>query len=576
MAIEDYFKGSSQAYGQVAGSLLAGRKKENKKEAKRALIASTVMATFGALQNQQKQTIIDNSNDVKEKYQDIFDNNEEIYNSKVNARADFLKFKENEDAWIENKAKELFNQDLDLQAQLGTNPYSAINKQNLTEESYDLAQKRLDVKRKEAKTYIESQAVNPAVTTQTFTKFNAPAKVEYQAAMDAVKDDPYKQGLIKSAYNKYFGDGEDTKADLLDSLEKAKAARTAQENYIPYSETVKGIEAARQQKIANGKRAGLLGTGLEEDLFVTKEEVLEKTNKAVLKNIENAQFKDIKIGSDEYKNLQKDIVYAYRKGLSPSKIKELNELQENQLEDFTKVFSRVETMSKRSPNSDVTDFLSMKDRDIYDTGMGITRDDYNLLEEAQDATNRTTIAAQINSIIGRGDKDSELLGMIDGQFGTGVDATGQSSIFVTNVIKAKTVLQKKYDMEETKAFELAYNMQIEGVSIGKGGSTTDDEYNRGAFKRLFTSQKPTHSVEYVNPDVEELEILPETMKDYADNLNENMYMQKRKYKDENGISKTFAPDVVGKQFVVGAEDYTITFEVAQDKKWTPSIIFNKG
>ena len=575
MAIEDYFKGSSQAYGQLAGSLLAGRKKENKKEAKRALIASTVMATFGALQNQQKQTIIDNSNDVKEKYQDIFDNNEEIYNSKVNARADFLKFKENEDAWIENKAKELFNQDLDLQAQLGTNPYSAINKQNLTEESYDLAQKRLDVKRKEARTYIESQAVNPAVTTLTFTKFNAPAKVEYQAAMDAVKDDPYKQGLIKSAYNKYFGDGEDTKADLLDSLEKAKAARTAQENYIPYSETVKGIDAARQQKIANGKRAGLLGTGLEEDLFVTKEEVLEKTNKAVLKNIENAQFKDIKIGSDEYKKLQEDIVYAYRKGLSPSKIKELDELQENQLEDFTKVFSRVETMSKRSPNSDVTDFLSMKDRDIYDTGMGITRDDYNLLEEAQDATNRTTITAQINSIIGRGDKDSELLGMIDGQFGTGVDATGQSSIFVTNVIKAKTVLQKKYDMEETEAFELAYNMQIEGINEEQGGSQ-EEPNTRGWFSRKIRFDKTTHSVEYVNPDVEELEILPETMKDYADNLNENMYMQKRKYTDEDGNSKTFAPDVVGKQFVVGAEDYTITFEVAQDKKWTPSIIFNKG
>tara|TARA_R110000751_G_scaffold116191_1_gene215762 strand:- start:4186 stop:4809 length:624 start_codon:yes stop_codon:yes gene_type:complete len=207
--------------------------------------------------------------------------------------------------------------------------------------------------------------------------------------------------------------------------------------------------------------------------------------------------------------------------------------------------------------------------------MGITRDDYNLLEEAQDATNRTTITAQINSIIGRGDKDSELLGMIDGQFKTGVDATGQSSIFVTNVIKAKTVLQKKYDMEETKAFELAYNMQIEGINEEQGGSQ-EEPNTRGWFSRKIRFDKTTHSVEYVNPDVEELEILPETMKDYADNLNENMYMQKRKYKDEDGNSKTFAPDVVGKQFVVGAEDYTITFEVAQDKKWTPSIIFNKG
>ena len=165
--------------------------------------------------------------------------------------------------------------------------------------------------------------------------------------------------------------------------------------------------------------------------------------------------------------------------------------------------------------------------------------------------------------------------MIDGEFGTGVDATGQSSIFVTNVIKAKTVLQKKYDMEETEAFELAYNMQIEGINKEQGG-TQEEPNTRGWLGKLLKADKTTHSVEYVNPDVEELEILPETMKDYADNLNENMYLQKRKYTDENGDSKTFAPDVIGKQFVVGAKDYTITFEVAQDKKWTPSIVFNKG
>ena len=71
MAIEDYFEGSSKKYGQIAGSLLAGRRKQDKKEARRALLASTVMATFGALQNQQKQSIIDGANDVKEQYNDI-------------------------------------------------------------------------------------------------------------------------------------------------------------------------------------------------------------------------------------------------------------------------------------------------------------------------------------------------------------------------------------------------------------------------------------------------------------------------------------------------------------------------
>ena len=92
MAIEDYFKGSSQAYGQVAGSLLAGRRKEDKKEAKRALIASTIMASFGALQNQQKQTVIDASNDVKQQYSDIFTNNEELYNLQAGNRAKYMSY----------------------------------------------------------------------------------------------------------------------------------------------------------------------------------------------------------------------------------------------------------------------------------------------------------------------------------------------------------------------------------------------------------------------------------------------------------------------------------------------------
>ena len=42
MAIEDYFKGSSQAYGQLAGSLLAGRRKEDKKEKRRRLGALVI------------------------------------------------------------------------------------------------------------------------------------------------------------------------------------------------------------------------------------------------------------------------------------------------------------------------------------------------------------------------------------------------------------------------------------------------------------------------------------------------------------------------------------------------------
>ena len=87
MAQEDYLSGSQ--FGQVAGSLLAGKRKRDKKDFRRALLASAIFEGFGALQKQQKQSIIDGTNEVKDKYEDIFTNNEEIYNLKAKARGEY-------------------------------------------------------------------------------------------------------------------------------------------------------------------------------------------------------------------------------------------------------------------------------------------------------------------------------------------------------------------------------------------------------------------------------------------------------------------------------------------------------
>ena len=76
MAQEDYLSGS--AFGQVAGSLLASNKKRAKKDRNKALLATVLFETLGALQKNQKQKIVDGANDVKDKYEDIFTNNEEI------------------------------------------------------------------------------------------------------------------------------------------------------------------------------------------------------------------------------------------------------------------------------------------------------------------------------------------------------------------------------------------------------------------------------------------------------------------------------------------------------------------
>ena len=70
MAQEDYISGSQ--FGQVAGSLLASKRKRDKKDFRKALLATAIFEGFGALQKNQKQKIVDGVNDIKENYNDAF------------------------------------------------------------------------------------------------------------------------------------------------------------------------------------------------------------------------------------------------------------------------------------------------------------------------------------------------------------------------------------------------------------------------------------------------------------------------------------------------------------------------
>lgn len=573
----DYLSGSE--FGQVAGALLARRDKQDKKQARKALLASAVLETFGTLQRNQKQDVIDAINETNEKYSDIFTNNKEIYNSKNKERNEFLSYKENPNEYIEKKAIEFFNNDSELQAKLGVNPYSNISRSNLSVDSYESAMKVLEDKRKLAKEYIEAQGQNPAVTIQTFTKFNEAAKEEYKAALAAVEDDPTKKGLIRAAFNKIFGTGEEKKANLLIELEKAETKRKLQDEAIPYLDTVKGKEELINKKVIEGKEK----SKLDNFLYETKEEKLEKDNKAILKFIENTEFSKVMPDSKDFDKLENNIILAYRKGLTVSKIKELDEIQESNLSDFVSTFTKVERIKKDAPNTDPTDFLSSKERDLYDLGMGITRDDINAVEEIRNENNRLEVVSQINSIIGSQEENSKKLSMIDGDFGTdGKDATGLSSVFVSNVIRAKTHLINKYDMNDIEALQTAIDMQLEGINFGSGGSKED--YNKGWIRRTFSFAEDTHGIEYVNPDVENLPIIPDTANINAENLNQYEYLQNREYTDADGRKQNLKPNKVGKEYIVDNENFTITFTVEKTIKviqgeekeileWKPKVTY---
>ena len=247
MAIEDYFKGSSQAYGQVAGSLLAGRRKEDKKEAKRALLASTVMATFGALQNQQKQTIIDGANDVKEQYSDIFSQNKSEFEAYEDDRALLKRYNANPETFLNDEVIKIIDK-TDEAVAAGV---TFANKDNEPEELRKLLESSYNEERERLEKRMLDLKADKRVTTKTFEQFNQKAADEFKAALALVEDDPTKKGLIKAAWNRIFKTERNDEGELVtknvELLDLQAALKNAKDNRTAFRDSI--INQVAEEKL---------------------------------------------------------------------------------------------------------------------------------------------------------------------------------------------------------------------------------------------------------------------------------------------------------------------------------------
>ena len=199
MAQEDYLSGSQ--FGQVAGSLLAGRKKKDKKDFKKALLATAVFEGLGALQKQQKQGIVDGANAVKEKYNDIFKLNEADFASAAGDRELLKRYNDSEETFLNDEVKKIINNTDEATAARVT--WDEVDKQP-NKELRDSMYAAYNEERKKLINKMEALKVDPRATTQNFERFNKAAKEEYLAALKLVEDDPTKKGLLKAAWNRIF------------------------------------------------------------------------------------------------------------------------------------------------------------------------------------------------------------------------------------------------------------------------------------------------------------------------------------------------------------------------------------
>ena len=236
MAQEDYLSGSQ--FGQVAGSLLASRRKSDKKGFRKALLASVILESFGAGQKMLKQSIVDGVNGVNEKYTDIFAENEELFQNAKGNRDKFQEYTNDPEAYLNKAAKDLFNADPGIQKEMGFNAYNRINKDVLTPEAYSKAMGIYNGYKQQAEYNIKKLGINPAVSMSTFTRFNEKATKAYRAAVSEFEDDPTKKGVLRAAFNKIFGTdfngnkrfGMAERAELIGDREETERLRLDQED----------------------------------------------------------------------------------------------------------------------------------------------------------------------------------------------------------------------------------------------------------------------------------------------------------------------------------------------------------
>ena len=580
MAQENYLSGSP--FGQVAGSLLQSNKKRDKKERKKALLATVIFESLGALQKNQKQKIVDGVNEVKDKYTDIFQNNQVLYELQSKNRAKYQSYVEDNDGYLQKEAIRLFNEHPNSQAE-GIQ-YSDIR--GLNPESKKHAMAEYTRLREEAEATILKLGKNPAVSTATPTQYNALAKAEYKAALAQVEDDPYKQGLIKSAFAKIFGTGAKTQNDLSVALSTAKDLRVAREGLSSPSESIKEQDDKEIKDIlnANNNAANEIKDG-NPDFFdyISTEEDLKLKRTAFSSRINEAG----------YSYTLDDLNMAGELGIDLPGLPGFNKVMTEQRETLVSASKKARVAYKNNQHPFAV--LEGEEAVVYGLAIGTSLDTYKgnqitrqlnelRLEAAlnpeieqldlamvnKSINDKNNIALAQNQILSIARETDSTLYM---QITKKLPDTQLSAMTSNVIITAEQLLREqgsKYRGAEafSNALKDAVNIQL----IGLYDAYTPSNFNPFDNKNIKHEMVDINDFRLLNADIETNDQAEMLVK----RINKKQYMQNQKI-EEDGKEMTLVPDEIGKDFTEGNYRFFVIQSNEDDPeslKWSWESITN--
>ena len=554
MAQENYLSGS--AFGQVAGSLLASNKKRNKKERNKALLATVLFETLGALQINQKQKIVDGVNDVKDKYTDIFQNNQVLYELQSKNRAKYQSYVEDNDGYLQKEAIRLFNEHPNSQAE-GIQ-YSDIR--GLNPESKKHAMAEYTRLREEAESTILKLGKNPAVSTATPTQYNALAKAEFKAALAQVEDDPYKQGLIKSAFAKIFGTGAKTQNDLSVALSTAKDLRVAREGLSSPSESIKEQDDKEIEDIlnANNNAANDIKDGNPDffDYINTEEDL--KLKRTAFSN---------KINESGYSYTLDDLSMAGELGIDLPGLPGFKKVMTEQRQTLV----NASKTAREAYQQGIHPFEVLKGEEavVYGLAIGTSSDTYKgnkiqlelnelRLDKILNPDVEQLDLANVNKLI----NDKNNIALAESQI-LSMARESDSNIYTTITEKLPKI---EFSAMKSRVIITAEQLLREQGSKYRGSEAFNNAIKDAVdiqFMGLYTAYQPKalnifdgRNIKHEMVDINDFRLLQSDIEtnDQAEMLvtriNKKQYMQNQKI-EEDGKEMTLVPDEIGKDFTEG-------------------------
>ena len=196
----DYLSGSQ--FGQVAGTLLARRKRQDKDQAKRALFASALFETIGAFKRKQQTNLNEEIQSYQDAYVPIFKNLEVNFQNAQKTKEDLLDYDRNPEVYKNKRIDEEFF-------------FSNFAKNNnITRENLDQIkgtpyekgyQEWVNNRRLEIDEEINLRRNNPYVQATSYEELASPIVSELKNKIREVQNDPNKTSLLRAAFNKIFG-----------------------------------------------------------------------------------------------------------------------------------------------------------------------------------------------------------------------------------------------------------------------------------------------------------------------------------------------------------------------------------